>query len=182
MRDRFVKVCGLTQEEQIDWAIELGYDAIGVLLVPWSKRYRPPARAVELAAHARGRIRTFAVGMTYAEVADVADAFDTLQLYEPADVPSLALATATPPPASLKADYVFYDASVGSGVFHDIPDWVADVPGRLVLAGGLDASNVAEVIERFDPYGVDVSSGVENGPGDKNYDKMAAFLAAVRNA
>ncbi|WP_316776823.1 phosphoribosylanthranilate isomerase [Streptomyces sasae] len=176
----FMKVCGLTQEQQIDWAVELGYDAVGIVVTPKSKRYCPPGRAVELAGHARGRIPVFAVALTYAETAAVAGHFDTVQIYEPADIPNLALASGAPPEKPEALQYFFYDASAGSGVFADIPAWVADVPGRVVIAGGLDEHNVAAVIEDFGPYGVDVSSSVETAPGVKSREKMAAFLTAAR--
>ncbi|MFF5497355.1 hypothetical protein [Streptomyces aquilus] len=177
----FVKVCGLTQEQQIDWAIELGYDAIGVVVTPKSKRYCPPERAVALAAHARGRIPTFAVALAHAETKAVAEHFDTIQVYEMVDIPNLALASGAPPERPESLQYFFYDASTGSGVFADIPAWVKDVPGRVVIAGGLDEHNVAGVIEAFAPYGVDVSSSVETAPGIKSREKMAAFIAAARS-
>jgi phosphoribosylanthranilate isomerase len=176
----FVKVCGLTQEQQIDWAVELGYDAIGIVVTPKSKRYCPPGRAVELAGYARGRIPVFAVALTYAETAEVAEHVDTVQIYEAAAVPNLALASGTPPERPEALQYFFYDASAGSGVFADIPAWVADVPGKVVIAGGLDEHNVAGVIEAFGPYGVDVSSSVETAPGVKSREKMASFVAAAR--
>ncbi|MEV5846835.1 hypothetical protein AB0M32_33210 [Streptomyces sp. NPDC051985] len=176
----FVKVCGLTQEQQIDWAVELGYDAIGIVVTPKSKRYCPPERAVQLAGYARGRIPVFAVALTHAETAGVAEHVDTVQIYETADIPNLALASGSPPEKPEALQYFFYDASAGSGVFADIPAWVRELPGRVVIAGGLDEHNVASVIEEFGPYGVDVSSSVETAPGVKSREKMAAFLAAAR--
>ncbi|MEV7322696.1 hypothetical protein [Streptomyces sp. NPDC093970] len=179
-RPTFVKVCGLTQEQQIDWAVELGYDAIGIVVTPRSKRYCPPGRALELAGYARGRIPVFAVALTYAETAGIAGHVDTVQIYESAPVPNLALASGVPPERPEALQYFFYDASAGSGVFADIPAWVMDVPGRVVIAGGLDEHNVAGVVEAFGPYGVDVSSSVETAPGVKSRERMAAFIAAAR--
>jgi phosphoribosylanthranilate isomerase len=178
----FVKVCGLTEEQQIDWALELGYDAIGIVVTPRSKRYCPPEQAVRLAGYARGRIPVFAVALTYAETAEVAEHFDTVQIYETADIPNLALAAGTPPERPEALQYFFYDASAGSGVFADIPAWVAGVPGKVVIAGGLDEHNVAGVFEAFGPYGVDVSSSVETAPGVKSRAKMASFVAAARTS
>jgi phosphoribosylanthranilate isomerase len=175
----FAKVCGLSTEEQIDWAIELGYDAIGVVVHPKSPRYCPPDRARALAAYARGRIPAFVVAIHWADAKEVAQEFDVVQVYEHVPLPNLAFASKEPPP-SLPFEWFVYDASIGSGVFEEIPDWVASVPGKLLVAGGLDVTTVGKVIETLKPYGVDVSSGVESSPGVKDRDLMADYIAEVR--
>ncbi len=53
---------------------------------------------------------------------------------------------------------------------------------RVVLAGGLTPENVAQAIAAVRPYGVDVSSGVEQSPGVKDFDKVARFVANARSA
>ena len=50
----------------------------------------------------------------------------------------------------------------------------------LIIAGGLNAGNVARAIERFDPWGVDVVSSVESRPGEKDEKMVHDFIAAVR--
>ena len=63
-------------------------------------------------------------------------------------------------------------------------DWwrLSDLGKPWILAGGLNAGNVAEAIAIARPYAVDVSSGVEMSPGRKDHDKMAQFVARVRGA
>ena len=64
-------------------------------------------------------------------------------------------------------------------------DWTLippDLPGFLVLSGGLTAANVGDAIRRVRPVAVDVSSGVEMSKGIKDHTKIAAFVAAVRKA
>jgi phosphoribosylanthranilate isomerase len=53
---------------------------------------------------------------------------------------------------------------------------------RVIVAGGLDASNVGEAIERMRPWGVDVASGVEAFPGTKDPARLSEFLVAARRA
>ena len=90
------------------------------------------------------------------------------------------------------ADGVVLDAKVegrlgGTGVRLD---WDALAPSlramrgqaKLILAGGLNAANVAEAIRVLEPDVVDVSSGVESAPGIKDHDRMRAFADAVRDA
>ncbi len=175
----FVKICGLRATDQIDTAVALGYDAIGIVLHEKSKRYCAPAHARTLADHARGKVVTFAVGMTYLEVEAVADAFDCVQIFEPKSLPNLAFAARVPPPAGLAFRYFFYDASAGSGQFQDFPAWLREFQGPLVVAGGLHPDNVGNVIRDLQPYGVDVSSGVETD-GAKDPILMERFIAVVR--
>ena len=175
----FTKVCGLKTVSQIETAVSLGYSAVGVVLHPKSKRYCSPDVARELAAHARGRAATFVVGMTFDEVKEAADAFDYIQIYEDRSLPNLAYASQTPPPPGLEYQYFFYDASAGSGEFRDFPPWLSRITGRLVVAGGLTPENVGAVVRDLNPYGVDVSSGVERN-GAKDPDLMNSFLEAVR--
>ena len=71
----------------------------------------------------------------------------------------------------------------GTGIPVDWQQAAAAARGRrVVLAGGLTPDNVAAAIDTVRPFGVDVSSGVEDAPGVKNQDKVARFLASARSA
>jgi len=73
-------------------------------------------------------------------------------------------------------------AAGGSG---ELFDWQRELelPDKpIVIAGGLHAGNVGEAIERFAPYAVDVSSGVECAPGIKDAQRVREFMAAVARA
>lgn len=176
----FTKVCGLNSKEQIDKAIAYGYDAIGVVTYHKSKRYCPPDKAKTLAEYAKGRIKSFVVGLTYSDVQEVADMFDYTQIYEARQVPNLVLASKERPPLGLNYEYFIYDASIGSGVFQQFPTWVKDMAGKVIIAGGLNKENVCAVIQDIKPFGVDVSSGVEKD-GVKDFRMLKEFIDAVRN-
>lgn len=182
MARTFVKVCGITTFQQLDWAIELGYDAIGLMRVPSSPRYVNYELAKELAQAAKGRILSFGVGLTLDQVEDIRKLVDTIQLYEEVNVESFALASTTSPQHPEKLNYWFYDASHGSGRFEEIPEWVSAVDTKVVIAGGLTPENVAGVVKKFQPYGLDVSSGVEAERGVKDRNLMENFIQAVRSA
>ena len=73
------------------------------------------------------------------------------------------------------------DPGAGSGKTFD---WeiARDLPGPLIVSGGLNPDNVADAIRLLRPFAVDVSSGVEYEPGRKDPGKMKAFVQAVRDA
>jgi phosphoribosylanthranilate isomerase len=177
----FVKVCGITTAEQIDWAVDLGYSAIGVVLHPRSVRYRKADRALELADYARGRISTIAVGIGFDEVAACYHDFDYVQVYEYRNLERLIYAgSAVPSPRGFA--FFLYDTSMGSGAIHDLPAWLRDISDKLIISGGLTHGNVSRIIREYRPFGVDVSSGVEAVQGVKDYKLMKQFIEEVHNA
>ena len=175
----FVKVCGLKNTAQIEKAVEYGYDAIGVVTYSKSKRYCSPEKAKELAEYARGKIKSFVVGLTYSDVQDVAYLFDYTQIYEIKQIPNLVLASKEIPPLDINYEYFIYDASIGSGVFHQLPKWVKDMAAKVIIAGGLNKENVCSVIQDIKPFGIDVSSGVEKD-GVKDFMLMKEFINTVK--
>lgn len=198
----FVKICGITTEEDALLAVAMGADAVGFIFAPSTRQITPssaamiarrlppeiltvgvfrdeaPKRVVEIvnrtglgAAQLHGNESREDTGYVSVRVRLVIKAF-------PAGHPSLARAS------EYGAPIVMIDApSPGTG---KVFDWRlaegAPRAQRLVLAGGLDADNVADAIRLVRPWGVDVSTGVESSPGHKDPRLVRAFIAAARAA
>jgi phosphoribosylanthranilate isomerase len=200
-----IKMCGLTREEDVDAAIESGADAIGFVFYPPSPRFVSPQKAAQLAK----RIPPFVdvVGLFVNESPELVLAtceqlpINILQFHgdESADYcrqfdrPYLRAARVRPGLDLVEfgrsysdARGLLLDAFVdGYGGGGHVFDWTLipqDLPGFLVLSGGLTVANVGDAIARVRPVAVDVSSGVEMSKGIKDHSKIAAFVAAVRKA
>jgi phosphoribosylanthranilate isomerase len=189
----WIKICGLTAPDAVAAALDAGADAIGFVFAK-SVRQVSPDVARRLAAPARGRVRCVAVTRhpTQQDIDDIVSIFkpDVLQT-DSTDLPALRLPAQlgllpvlrgvgdegdTLPPRLL-----FEGIASGAGM----PcDWTAArrVARRteLVLAGGLNPTNVAAAIEAVQPFGVDVSTGVEVRPGVKSPVEIANFVRAAR--
>lgn len=176
----FIKACGMTREEQIEWAVELGYTAVGIVLHPRSPRYCASERARELARFAGKRIVRVAVSLEFAEVEPVRDDFDFIQIYEYRPVKNLILAGDRY--NNEECDYFLYDTSRGDGSRKTYPAWLEDIGPRLILSGGLRPGNVGDVIKTYGCFGVDASSGLEGERGVKDYSLMKDFIGEVRDA
>jgi phosphoribosylanthranilate isomerase len=190
----FVKICGLTDARAIDAAVEAGADALGFVFAK-SPREITAARACELCRPVPQSMLRIAVmhHPSADQLADVIDRFapDWIQT----DAEDLA---ALPAPASARFVPVFRDGGTqamtefpsrlvfegkisGSGTTADWDEAQRVAAGaELILAGGLDADNVAAAIASVRPWGVDVSSGVEYERGRKDPRKIREFVARVR--
>jgi phosphoribosylanthranilate isomerase len=190
----WIKICGMTTPEAVTAALDAGVDAIGFVFAD-SIRQVAPDMASRLAAPARGRVRCVAVtrhpGQQFIDEILAVFKPDTLQT-DSVDLPMLQLPTQLEllpvlrgrhdEDHALPARLLFEGLASGTGM----PcDWVTArrVARRteLVLAGGLNAANVASAIAAVQPFGVDVSSGVEARPGLKSPAEIARFAAAVRS-
>jgi phosphoribosylanthranilate isomerase len=204
----FVKFCGLTEPKAVALAPEGGAAGF-VVEVPSSPRSLTVARAVELVGHVPSEAEAWAVvvdpsvelirrifdemGVDRIQVhGKIPDGLDFLEIHHL--VPSIPVPTSPDagplpdlPPAE-SYPRIHLDAAGGPlpGGSGQRPDWgicasfVQKAPGRkLVLAGGLNPENVGEALSAVGPWGVDVSSGVERVPGEKDLDRMRAFLSAV---
>lgn len=198
----FIKICGITRAQDARAAIEGGATALGFVFWPRSPRYIDPSAA-------EGIVRTLprevtAVGVFVNQPVDEIEqigartGIQLVQLHgdEPAGYPS-ALTLPVMKAMSLATADVFADAwpadvailldahdPVRRGGTGTTVDWAhaARIAARrrVVLAGGLTPDNAQEAIAAVRPYGVDVSSGVEQSPGIKDGEKMARFLEQVR--
>jgi phosphoribosylanthranilate isomerase len=189
-----VKVCGLTTREGIDAAATAGADAVGFVFHAPSPRDVTPAHAAALAAPLPASVLRVAVTLQPSQAlvdrvlaefwpdvwqSDAAD-FDSICLPE-----SVArwpvLRSGMPAPGTPPARLLFESAASGVGLR---ADWHAAAElariSELILGGGLDAANVGRAIATVRPYGVDVSSGVEHGPGIKDPSLIRDFIAAAR--
>ena len=191
----WIKICGMTTPQAVEAALAARVDAIGFVFAD-SPRQVTPADAVTLAAPARGRARCVAVTRhpSQRHLDDILDAFrpdvlqtdadDLRQLSVPRELELLPVFRASEPSqGKLPSRLLFEGLTSGSGT---LSDWtMAQRVARrtqLVLAGGLDPLNVAAAISAVRPFGVDVSSGVEERPGVKSPDEITRFATAARSA
>lgn len=197
-----IKIEGMTNEDDALLAVALGADAVGFVFAP-SRRQVAPQVAADIAKRLPSEILTVGVFRDEApqRVVDIVNehGLQAVQLHghETAEatrwirerVPLVIKAFPAGDPhvqraAEYGADAVLLDAPhPGSG---QVFDWAfaGEVPDgqRLIIAGGLNAGNVAAAIERTQPWGVDVASGVEREPGQKDPVKLREFIVAARAA
>lgn len=198
----FVKICGITSEEDALLAVAMGADAVGFILAP-SPRQIAAGLAADIAKRLPTEILTVGVfrdeapqrvvdivngsGLRAAQLHGHQTPEQTRWIRErvPFVIQAFSAGDATVRKArDYGADAVMVDGPTpGSG---QIFDWALaeDVPAglQLILAGGLTADNVGEAIRRVRPWGVDVATGVEQAPGRKDPRKLRAFIAAAQAA
>lgn len=188
----WIKICGMTTPEAVDAAVDAGVDAIGFVFAK-SVRQVTPERATLLAAPARGRVRCVAV-TRHPSQQDIdriledfkpdvlqTDAVDLRSLRLPRGLDLLPVLRNAQDGEDLPARLLFEGLASGTGM----PcDWSAarQVARRteLVLAGGLNPNNVASAIAQVQPFGIDVSTGVEARPGVKSPPQIVLFVTVAR--
>ncbi len=190
----WIKICGMTTSEAVTAALDAGVDAIGFVFAD-SVRQVSAATAARLAAPARGKVICVAVTRHPSQYAldeiltlfkpDVlqTDAGDLPLLRVPTALETLPVLRGRQDAGTLPARILFEGLESGSGM----PcDWSsARLVARrtqLVLAGGLNADNIRTAVAEVRPFGVDVSSGVEQRPGVKSPGEILRFVRAARAA
>ena len=198
-----VKICGMTNLKDVKVAVDGGVDAVGFIF------YKKSPRSVTMQAVRKIVLElppfVDSVGVFVNETAEqinkIADRcnLDRVQLHgnespmfckkirrrvikaiRVKDIQSLKKLSDYPV-SSFLLDTFSEDQYGGTGrVF----DWNLAYPakkyGPIILAGGLTPNNVRQAIQRIQPYGVDVCSGVESQPGIKDHKKMQTFLKNVK--
>ena len=198
-----VKICGITSAEDADAAIEAGAELIGLNFYAPSPRYV----AFDIAVRIRRRIgsRAQVVGVfVNGERTEIEKHLrelhlDLLQFHGDEDDSALAgwnlpviralrvrCGEAASAIARARADYVLLDTFHpslygGSGVARSLDDLAGLDLARVLISGGLNATNVAQAAA-LHPYAVDVASGVESSPGAKDHLKLRSFVANAKSA
>jgi phosphoribosylanthranilate isomerase len=196
----FIKFCGMTRPQDIAVAVELGVDAIGLVLWPQSPRHVSLEVAAKLVAMIPARIRP--VGVFVAPSRDEVSraiahvGIRVAQLHGVTDVGFKGLGCEFWIAASLPTDGTDISVEPGPVLILDAHDPVKQGgTGRtidwqrasavaatrpVILAGGLTPANVGDAIRTVRPWGVDVASGIETSAGVKSEPAMRAFVTAVR--
>lgn len=195
-----IKMCGLRREADIEYANRLLPDYIGYVFTENSRRYISPEKAAELTKLLDKRV--IPVGVFVNEtVENIAaavkcGAIKIAQLHGDESEEDIKALKSMGIPVirafrikckadceraeSSCADYVLLDSGGGSG---EVFDWslISGIKRDFFLAGGITPENAAEAIKALSPYALDASSCLET-EGFKDFEKMAAFAEAVRNA
>ena len=202
-----IKICGITNQEDAETAVQEGADALGFVFYAQSPRYVQPAVAQHIIASLPPFVLSVGVfvnhdldtvkrvfddcGLALAQLhGDESPAFceslnrpvlRALRLRDRSSFLALAEFKGRMGVRGFVVD-AFSDTAYG-GTGHTT-DWslagevAKTVP--ILLAGGLTPENVQEAIRHVQPYGVDVSSGVERSPGRKDPAKIRTFIQSVR--
>lgn len=206
MPQLYVKICGLSTPESVLAAVAAGANAIGFVFAPGSPRTVSPELVQTLIATVPASVETVGVfrNQPIDEVLDLArrSGVGTIQLHGSEPYTDLE-AVMNAGFATLRAfsidDYQTLEATErarwetgrilldavepGAGVTFDASKLIQTPPaGMWILAGGLNPSNIAALIDQLNPAGVDVSSGVESSRGVKDIELIREFIAAARSA
>jgi indole-3-glycerol phosphate synthase/phosphoribosylanthranilate isomerase len=164
LRRPFVKICGLTREEDVAAAAEAGADLAGFVLAESPRRAPGPLPVPD---------SMLSVSVFVGELEEAGT--DLVQLYQEENGhrarDGRLLRNGTEVAKVLDLPWLEEDEG------H--LDRAAATHGRVVLAGGLDAGNVRTAIESVEPWAVDSSRGTESSPGIKDHAKVRAFVEAA---
>ena len=208
MTQPWIKICGVTQNKDADYAAELGVDALGFVFYSRSPRavsLKVLPKIIENLKRSVSAVALF-VNPTKDEVNRVLDSglIDLIQFhgneseefcnsFKMPYIKALHVKNQLLPLSILdkyaSARYLLLDtfsekASGGTGKTFDwsiARDAIKKTNREIIIAGGLNSTNVEDVLEAVTPFGVDVSSGVESALGKKDMTKLNSFVREVRS-
>ncbi len=194
-----VKICGITNREDAQAALDAGASAIGLNFYRHSPRYISPTGAAMITGKLPGNV--LKVGLFVDEHPDVIAkvalqaGIDIAQLHGDSACTTLPVWKALPIReaieigwfASDSAEAFLLDSASGQlfgGTGTTFPWSLARearelTSKKIIIAGGLDESNVEQAIEEAQPWGVDACSRLESEPGRKDHEKMRKFIRAA---
>ncbi|MCX5720583.1 MAG: phosphoribosylanthranilate isomerase [Nitrospirae bacterium] len=202
-----VKICGITSAEDAAVAVEAGADALGFVLYRRSPRYIQPSLARQIIMSLPPLVTPVGVfvdeeqqvvrnlmddcGLALAQLHGHESAAYCQELGRPVlkalrvkDRSSFLALAEFQGRAGVRGFVLDAFSDQAYGGTGQVIDWqlAAEVAraAHILLAGGLTPDNVAKAVQSVQPYGVDVSSGVEREPGKKDHEKVRAFIRAVR--
>lgn len=186
----FVKICGVTSTTIAEACARAGADAIGLVLAE-SPRRLSLLHAAAIADEVRGRVKVVSVFRrpspeTVQRSLDVvrpdlvqADHDHLDGLFGELRLPVFREGS---PLTDAHGMFLYEGSESGVGQRVDIEEAAAAAQhGQMILAGGLNPDNVGEAVSAIRPFGVDVSSGVESSPGNKEPELIYDFLEAARS-
>lgn len=199
-----IKICGITNVEDALLAVDLGADALGFIFYKESKRYIRPGKSHEIISKLPPFVTKVGVfvNQDLEEIKNIKEeaGFDIFQLHgdespdfckrlERGVIKTIRVREDINPKGieSYHVQAILFDtySTKGYGGTGKSFSWEIlkglNTSKRIILSGGLSPGNVAEAIRIVNPYGVDVSSGVEDYPGKKNPEKLKKFIEAARN-
>ncbi len=198
----WVKICGITRLEDALVALESGADAIGLNFAPSSRRYCPPDEAARIVAGLPAGCQVFGVFVRasrhHIERTIGRTGIGGIQFHGEEPVEELAgwdlpVIRAVPVRdrnsvcaaiAEARGYRVLLDHGTGGGSGKRFDErLVAGVDlSEVIVAGGLTPENVADVIRRYRPWGVDTAGGVEREPGLKDASRIREFIERAKTA
>jgi phosphoribosylanthranilate isomerase len=200
-----VKICGITNAPDALAAVEAGADALGFMFYDKSPRHISIRQAVEIIRHLSPFVIKVGVFVDASEdlvMRAIGDCGLNLLQFHGDESPDYCTQFGL---MSMKAFRIRDAESLKSLANYPTDAWLLDAfvagkPGGtgerfnwdlaieakkagrpIFLAGGLTPSNVAEAVAKVQPYGIDVSSGVEAEPGRKDHAKVREFIKAAKN-
>lgn len=189
-----IKICGLRDAKTVDATVAAGADAIGFVFTK-SIREVSTDEAIRASVNIPSGVRRIAVMKhptddewqavlkEYAPDVLQTDAADFASLSVPDAIERWPVYREGVSVPEAGTTYVYEGKKSGAG---QTVDWSKAAPlsavGNMILAGGLNAANVGHAIAAARPYGLDLSSGVESAPGEKDPELIEAFISAARAA